>query len=218
MKNEGANPMRKYTLPELGYPYDALEPHISETMLRLHHQKHHAGYVQKSNACISKLAAQRAGERDDDSIETLEKKLAFNLSGHVLHSLFWRNLAPTGGGEPAGTLREQIETDFGELGAFRAQMTSVAQTIMGSGWAALTWEPLAGRLLLNQIYDHQSNLSQASLPIMVLDAWEHAYYLQYRNEKDDYFEAIWNVWNWQDIAERFERAKSLDLGLDRAAT
>jgi Fe-Mn family superoxide dismutase len=185
MKNEGANPMRKYTLPELGYPYDALEPHISETMLRLHHQKHHAGYVQKSNACISKLAAQRAGERDDDSIETLEKKLAFNLSGHVLHSLFWRNLAPTGGGEPAGTLREQIETDFGELGAFRAQMTSVAQTIMGSGWAALTWD---------------------------------AYYLQYRNEKDDYFEAIWNVWNWQDIAERFERAKSLDLGLDRAAT
>ena len=208
--------MSKYTLPELAYGYSALEPHVSGKVMELHHGKHHAAYVKNANAAIDQLDKARAGS-DFTRLAALEKALAFNLSGHVLHSIFWRNLSPQGGGRPDGKLAQAIDRDFGTFEKFRAQFTEVASTIMGSGWAALVWEPLGQRLLVTQIYDHQSNLSQSGVPLLVLDAWEHAYYLQYENRKNEFFEAVWNLWNWRDVAARFETARKLDMQLPGTA-
>jgi len=208
--------MTKYTLPELQYDYSALEPHISGKIMELHHDKHHAGYVKGANDTLEKLGEAREKE-DFTRLASMEKALAFNLSGHVLHSLFWQNLTPKGGGEPKGELGEQIRKDFGGFTAFKRQLTEAASTIMGSGWGAVVWEPLAGRLLTTQIYDHQSNLAQAGVPILVLDAWEHAYYLQYENRKTDFFQAVWNIWNWKDVADRFAVVQHLDVAIQGAA-
>ena len=136
---------------------------------------------------------------------------------HVLYSLFWQNLAPRAGGEPTGALADQIARDFGGFSRFRAELNSAAATIMGSGWAALTWDPLSKRLLTAQIHDHQNEITQGGVPILVLDAWEHAYYLQYGPEKKTYFDAIWNVWNWADAGRRFESVRGIDLALRQAA-
>jgi Fe-Mn family superoxide dismutase len=204
--------MPTYTLPDLRYDFGALEPHISGKIMELHHDKHHAGYVKGANQALEKL--DEARDKDDFTrLGALEKSLAFNLSGHVLHSLFWQNLTPKGGGEPDGELGKAIARDFGSFSKMRKQLTEAASTIMGSGWGALVWEPLAGKLLTTQIYDHQSNLAQGGVPILVLDAWEHAYYLQYQNKKTDFFEAVWSVWNWEDVGERFLGVRSLDVAL-----
>jgi superoxide dismutase, Fe-Mn family len=208
--------MTSYKLPQLRYDYGALEPHISGTIMELHHDKHHAAYVKGANDALDKLGEAREKE-DFTRLGALEKSLAFNLSGHVLHSLFWQNLTPKGGGEPGGELAETIRRDFGSFANLKRQLTETASTIMGSGWGALVWEPLAGRMMTTQIYDHQSNLSQAGVPLLVLDAWEHAYYLQYKNVKTDFFKAVWNVWNWEDVAERFEAVRSLDVAIADAA-
>jgi len=208
--------MAQYTLPDLPYDYDALEPYISEKIMRLHHDKHHFAYVAGANQALDALAEARA--RDDFSrTAALERQLAFNVSGHVLHSLFWQNLAPRAGGEPTGALADQVKRDFGDFSRFRAELISAAATIMGSGWAALTWDPLSKRLLTAQIHDHQNEITQGGVPILVLDAWEHAYYLQYGPEKKTYFEAIWNVWNWADAGRRFESVRGIDLALKQAA-
>jgi Fe-Mn family superoxide dismutase len=204
--------MPTYTLPELTYDYSALEPHISAKILALHHGKHHAAYVKGANTTLEKLEEARA-KGDFASLAALERALAFHVSGHVLHALFWTNLGPKAGGRPEGALGTAIDRDFGSFDAFKRQLTEAAATTMGSGWAALGWEPLAGKLLVTQIYDHQSNVAQGSAPIMVLDAWEHAYYLQYENRKTEFFDAIWNVWNWTAIARRFE-----DVTTPRART
>ncbi len=208
--------MALYRLPDLEYDFGALEPHISGRIMELHHGKHHAAYVKGANETLEKLDAARQ-EEDFSRLGALEKALAFHLSGHVLHSLFWRNLAPNGGGRPLGELAHAIDRDFGGFAKLRRQMTEVAATVMGSGWSALVWEPVGKRLLTTQIYDHQSNLSQGGLPIMVLDAWEHAYYLQYQNRKTEFFEAVWNVWDWEDIGGRFESVSSAKLDLVGAA-
>jgi Fe-Mn family superoxide dismutase len=208
--------MAKYTLPDLPYDYGALEPHISGKIMQLHHDKHHRAYVTGANAALDALADARA--RDDFSrTAALERSLAFNVSGHVLHSLFWQNLAPRAGGEPTGPLADQITRDFGAFARFRAELISAAATIMGSGWAALTWDPLSKRLLTAQIHDHQNEITQGGVPILVLDAWEHAYYLQYGPEKKTYFDAVWNVWNWADASRRFESVRGIDLALRQAA-
>jgi Fe-Mn family superoxide dismutase len=209
--------MANYTLPDLQFDYGALEPHISGRIMELHHGKHHAAYVKKANLTLGQLDEAR-GEEAYDRIPYLERALAFNLSGHVLHSIFWQCLVPKGAGRPAGDLARQVEQDFGSFDAFKKQMTEVAGSIMGSGWAALVWEPLGRRLLVTQIYDHQSNLAQAGIPLMVIDAWEHAYYLQYENRKADFFEALWNVWNWADISSRFEAARKTELALRSVAS
>jgi len=202
--------MSKYVLPDLGYDYAALEPHISATLLELHHSKHHAAYVKQANETLEKL--DEARDRGDFTrIPAFEKSLAFNLSGHVLHSVFWRNLAPKAGGRPSGDFARAIERDFGGFDKMKAQLTSAASTVMGSGWGALVYEPLAARLLTCQIYDHQSNLTQGGTPLMVIDAWEHAYYLQYKNQKQAFFDAVWNLWNWSDIAARYQAATAVDL-------
>src|SRR5262245_60412800 len=204
--------MARYSLPELPYDYAALEPHVSGKLMELHHQKHHATYVKNDEETIDKLDENRE-KNELTRLGALETALAGNPSGHVLHSIFWQILAPKVGGPPQGELAQALKEDFGSFEAFKKQLTEVASTIMGSGWAALVWEPIGKRLLTTQIYDHQSNLSQGGVPLMVLDAWEHAYYLQYQNRKTDFFQAAWNLWNWPDIAARFEAARELDVQL-----
>ena len=208
--------MTRYTLPPLPYDYAALEPHISGEIMELHHDKHHQAYVDGANKAIEALVEARAKD-DLKNVATLERQLAFNVSGHILHSIFWRNLSPKGGGRPGGGLGLSIERDFGSFGAFEKQLRQVAATIMGSGWAALIWDPVSRRLGTTQIYDHQSNVTQAGVPLLVLDAWEHAYYLQYRTKKTDYFAALSNLWNWEDVEQRLVRAQRLDLGLENVA-
>ncbi|HEX4819288.1 MAG TPA: superoxide dismutase [Acidimicrobiales bacterium] len=199
-----------YTLPDLSYDFGALEPHISARIMELHHDKHHATYVKGANTALEKLAELR-GKGEFATISMLEKNLAFNVSGHVLHSIFWTNLSPQGGGQPEGALSNTIDSTFGGFDAFKSQMTQAASTIQGSGWALASWEPMAGRLIVQQVYDHQGNHGQGTIPLLAIDAWEHAYYLQYENRKADFFEAIWNVVNWDDVARRFEAARSSEL-------
>ena len=208
--------MARYALPELRYDYAALEPHVSGKLLELHHQKHHAAYVKNANETIEKLEENRE-KNDFTRLGALEKALAFNLSGHVLHSIFWQNLAPKAGGQPDGELASAIKQDFGSFESFKSLLTETASTIMGSGWGVLMWEPVAQRLVTCQVYDHQSNLNQGGMPLMVIDAWEHAYYLQYQNQKAAFFKAVWQLWNWKDIAARHASAKRLDLALTSAA-
>jgi Fe-Mn family superoxide dismutase len=204
--------MANYTLPDLRYDYGALEPHISGKIMEIHHDKHHAAYVKGANTALERLDEAR-NKKDFSRLAALQKALAFNLSGHVLHSLFWQNLTPKGGGRPSGELAAAIAEHFGSFEKLKKQMTEVAGTIMGSGWAVLVWEPVGKRLLTTQIYDHQSNLAQGGMPILVLDAWEHAFYLQYQNRKTEFFDAIWNCWNWKDVAERFDAARSFNMEL-----
>jgi Fe-Mn family superoxide dismutase len=208
--------MPQYKLPDLRYDYGALEPHISGRIMELHHDKHHAGYVKGANTTLEKLDEARSKD-DYAGVPALERALAFHLSGHVLHSLFWQNLTPKAEKRPTGDLDAQIRNDFGGFEKLKKQMNEVAATIMGSGWAALVWEPVGQRLLTAQIYDHQSNIAQGGIPLMVIDAWEHAFYLQYQNRKTEFFEAIWNCWNWSDVAERFASARSLNVEVVGAA-
>jgi Fe-Mn family superoxide dismutase len=202
--------MPAYTLPELPYDYAALEPHYSAQVLELHHDKHHAAYVKGANDTLEKLEAARA-KGDFDAIVGLQKSMAFNVSGHVLHSLFWKNLSPDGGGKPEGELAAAIETFFGDFEAFKAQLAAATTSVQGSGWGALAWEPTGQRLIVEQVYDHQGNVGNGSGPLLVIDAWEHAYYLQYKNVRADYVDAIWEIVNWSDVAERFERVRRFTL-------
>ena len=208
--------MPKYKLPDLSYDYGALEPHIAGKIMELHHGKHHANYVKGANSALEQL--DEARQKDDfGRLAALEHALAFNLSGHILHSIFWKNMGPKSGGTPQGDFAGAIQRDFGDFGRFRKQLTEVASTIMGSGWAALVFEPIGKKLLITQIYDHQSNLAQAGVPLMVIDAWEHAYYLHYQNRKTEFFDAVWQVWNWQDIAARYASAIQLKIDIGKAA-
>jgi Fe-Mn family superoxide dismutase len=190
----------------LPYDYGALEPYYDGKVLELHHGKHHATYVNGLNQTLERLAEVRDRE-EFESIVGLEKALAFNLSGHVLHSLFWTNLSPQGGDEPDGELRDALDRCFGSFTSFRRQLSHSTLTVQGSGWGALAWEPLGQRLVIEQIYDHQNNVVPGSLPLLVIDAWEHAYYLQYRNRRADYVESIWNILHWPAVQERFERCR-----------
>ena len=202
--------MPQYTLPDLPYDYGALEPHYSAEILELHHDKHHAAYVKGANGALEKLGhARETGTFD--TINQLQKNLAFNLSGHVLHSLFWQNMSPEGGDKPEGDLAAAIDDSFGSFEGFRSQMSEAALNVQGSGWGALTWEPLGQRLIVEQVYDHQSNVGQGAPPLLVLDMWEHAYYLQFKNVKADWVDAFWNIVNWPDVAARFTRARGLKL-------
>ncbi|HVT78907.1 MAG TPA: superoxide dismutase [Acidimicrobiales bacterium] len=202
--------MTTYTLPDLPYDYSALEPHISGRIMELHHDKHHAAYVKGANTALEQLADSR--DKDDfAALAQLERNLAFNVSGHVLHSVFWTNLSPDGGGDPSGALADALGQTFGGVGRFRKHMKQAAATIQGSGWALASWEPMAQRIVVQQVHDHQGQHGQGSIPLLAIDAWEHAYYLQYENNKADFFEAIWNVVNWSDVAARFEAARAADL-------
>ena len=204
--------MARYSLPELPYDYAALEPWYSAEVLELHHAKHHAAYVKGANDAIEALAAARDSD-DFAQLTMLEKNLAFHLSGHVLHSVLWANLAADGGGEPTGELAAAIAEHFDSFDRFRRHLTAATVSVQGVGWGALAWEPTGQRLVVEQVYDHQGNIGQAAIPLLVIDSWEHAYYLQYRNVKADYVEAMWHLVNWPDVARRFDVARSSALTL-----
>ncbi len=200
-----------YSLPPLGYAYDAFEPLLSSEIVELHYSAHHAGYVKGANKAVDDLAEARSTARYD-SIGQLERNLAFHFSGHVLHSLLWRNLSPTGGGAPDGDLAEAIERHFGSPAMLKAQFNAVCSTLQGSGWGAMCWDPLGRQLVIEQIYDHQNNVGPA-LPILVIDMWEHAYYLQFRNRKEEWLEVYWQLVDWQDVARRFATVRQAGIGL-----
>ena len=196
-----------YTLPDLDYDYGALAPHIAPEIMELHHSKHHAAYVAGANTALEQLAAAR-DKGEFGAIPKLEKDLAFHLGGHINHSVFWKNMSPDGGGEPDGDVAAAIDEYFGSFAGFKGQFNAAANSIQGSGWSMLVWDTLGQRLNINQLFDQQGNLPVGQLPILQLDMWEHAFYLQYKNVKGDYVTAWWNVVNWADVAARFAAAKA----------
>ena len=204
--------MLTYTLPDLPYDYAALEPHISARIMELHHDKHHATYVSGANTALEKLAEARTSG-DLTYINQLEKNLAFNLGGHVNHSVFWTNMSPDGGDKPTGELASAIDEFFGSFDGFRAQFTAAATGLQGSGWAVLGWDPLGSKLLIHQLFDQQGNKVLGTIPVLQLDMWEHAFYLDYFNVKADYVKAWWNIVNWDNAAQRFEAARQHTAGL-----
>jgi len=200
-----------YTLPELPYDFAALEPHISGTIMELHHSKHHQAYVTGANTALEQLAAARdAG--DLANVNKLEKDLAFNLGGHINHSVFWQNLSPNGGGAPEGELAAALADSFGSIDAFRAHFTATALGVQGSGWAVLAWDSIGDRPVIFQLFDQQGNAPLGVIPLLQLDVWEHAYYLDYRNVRADYVKAFWEIVNWADVQERFIRAQVATKG------
>ncbi|CAB4637138.1 MAG: superoxide dismutase [Actinobacteria bacterium] len=204
--------MTKYTLPDLDYDFAALEPHISGRIMQLHHGKHHAAYVAGANTTLD-LMAEARDKNDLTWINKLQKDLAFNLGGHVNHSIFWKNLSASGGDKPTGELAAAIDEFFGSFDGFRAHFTANAMGIQGSGWSILAWDVLGQRLIIEQLYDQQGNLVAASVPLLMLDMWEHAFYLDYQNVKADYVSAFWNIVSWKDVQARFEAARGQTKGL-----
>ena len=203
--------MEKYVLPELSYDYGQLEPNISGRIMELHHSKHHQAYVTGANTALEQLAEARE-KNDFANINKLQKDLAFHLSGHINHSIFWKNLSPNSGA-PEGELAAAIDEYFGSFAAFQAHFNAAALGIQGSGWAFLAWDSIGKRLIIEQLYDQQSNIATASIPLLMLDMWEHAFYLDYVNVKGDYVKAFWNIVNWSDVQARFDAARTKTEGL-----
>jgi Fe-Mn family superoxide dismutase len=195
-----------YTLPELDYDYAALAPHISATIMELHHSKHHKAYVDGANMALEKLAEARE-KNDFANINKLQKDLAFHLGGHTNHSIFWKNLTPGSEERPTGELAAAIDEFFGSFDAFKAQFNAVALGLQGSGWAFLAWDALGKNLIIEQLYDQQGNIAAGTIPLLMLDMWEHAFYLDYKNVKGDYVTAFWNIINWADVSARFDAAR-----------
>ena len=195
-----------YVLPELAYSYDALAPYISEDLLRLHHDKHHAAYVNGANIILEKLDKSRIDNTDFDTKATF-KELSFHIGGHILHSLFWKNLAPKsehGGGEPSMAIKKIIDEEYGSFDRFKKLFSQTAASVEGSGWAALTFCRQTNRPIIMQVEKHNINIYPAFKIIMVLDVWEHAYYLDYKNDRVKFIEAFWNIVNWNEINKRLE--------------
>ena len=195
-----------YSLPNLDYKYKELEPYISEEQLRLHHQKHHKGYVNKANAILEKIEKARKENLDLDTKSVL-KDFSFNAGGHFLHSLFWSNLAPAGkggGGKPGRMAAYMIENQMGGFERFKREFSQTALSVEGSGWVALGFCKETGRPMIMQIEKHNVNIYPTFEILMVLDVWEHAYYLDYKNERSRFIEAFWNIVNWEAVNNRLE--------------
>ena len=193
--------IKSFTLPNLPYDYAALAPYISEQQLKLHHDKHHQAYVNGGNAAFEKLDKARKENAEID-VKAALKELSFNVGGHILHSIFWTNLAPAGkggGGNPSGAIADLIDRNFGSFERFKKEFTMAATSVEGSGWAALALHPCVDRPLIMQIEKHNVNVFPTFQILMVLDVWEHAYYLDYKNERPKFVEAFWNVVNWDAV-------------------
>ena len=196
-----------HELPALPYAYDALEPHIDEATVRVHHDAHHAGYVKGLNNAESKLAAAREAG-DFALVKHWSRELAFHGSGVLLHTLYWENMGPAAtSGAAGGPLLEQIDKDFGSFDAFKAQFTKATAAVEGSGWGLLVWNPTFQKLEVLQTEKHQNLTQWGVKPILVCDVWEHAYYLKYQNKRGAYIGAWWNVVNWADVQAKFDAAK-----------
>jgi Fe-Mn family superoxide dismutase len=196
---------RFYVLPDLPYAYNALEPYISETQLKLHHDKHHAAYVKGANTLLEKLDKARQDGTDLDMKATL-KEISFNVGGHTLHSLFWTNMAPADktSKEPTGKLADALKSEFGSFERFKKEFSAAANSAEGSGWAALALCGKTYRPVIMQIEKHNVNVVPNERLLMVMDVWEHAYYLDYKNERAKFVEAFWNIVNWNEVGKRLE--------------
>jgi len=194
-----------YALPKLPYDYKDLAPHISEEQLTIHHDKHHQGYVNGANAILEKIEKTRKEGIDLDMKSTL-KVLSFNIGGHILHSLFWPNLAATdkGGGKPGGVLGDNIDKEFGSFERFKKEFSQAAVSVEGSGWAALSFCKQTKRPIIMQIEKHNTNVYPTFRILMILDVWEHAYYLDYKNQRAKFVDAFWNIVNWDEVNKRLE--------------
>jgi len=196
---------RLFTLPKLPYGYTALAPYISEEQLTLHHQKHHQAYVTGANAILEKFDKARKDNTDLD-MKATTKELSFHIGGYRLHTLFWENLAPAGaggGGLPKGELAKAIDTEFGKFDRFKKEFTQAASGVEGSGWAVLTYCMNTGRLLIMQLEKHNVNVIPGYRILMAIDVWEHAYYLDYKNDRAKFIEAFWSLVNWNEVNARF---------------
>ena len=200
--------MKKVELPPLPYDYGALEPVISKQIMTLHHDKHHAAYVNGANVALEKLEKSRKGEMEIDVKATL-RDLSFNMSGHVLHSVFWPNMKSNGGGNPGGKIADQIIEDFGSVDAFKKEFSAAAKTCEGNGWAVLTWHGDSKQLLVVQLEKHNLNAIAGGAPLLVLDVWEHAYYLSYLNDRAKYVDNWWQIVNWEDVEKKFQELLNL---------
>ncbi|XP_026360938.2 superoxide dismutase [Mn], mitochondrial isoform X1 [Ursus maritimus] len=198
---------QKHSLPDLPYDYGALEPHINAQIMQLHHSKHHATYVNNLNAIEEKYL--EALEKGDITAQVaLQPGLKFNGGGHINHSIFWTNLSPKGGGEPKGELLEAIKRDFGSFEKFKEKLTTVSVGVQGSGWGWLGFNKEQGRLQIAACSNQDPLQGTTGLiPLLGIDVWEHAYYLQYKNVRPDYLKAIWNVINWENVTERYMACK-----------
>lgn len=206
-------PAGGHRLPPLPYPYDALEPVISATLLRLHHDRHHRSYVEGLNrAELMLVEARRRG--DFSLVKHWEREIAFHGSGHILHSIYWANMTPWGGGGPGRLVKEKVTTSFGSLSTFKEQFSRAAQDVEASGWAVLVWQPSFGRLEILTAEKHQNLTQWGVIPILVLDVWEHAYYLDYQNRRRDYIDAWWQLVNWAEVERRLRLALQASVPLE----
>jgi len=211
------NTTPKFKLLPLGYAYDALEPAYSAELLELHYASHHQAYVDGLNRALGGLTEMR-GQGDFVRINQLQQDLAFHYAGNLLHSLFWRNLEPNEGAPPSGQLESRIKAAFGSTDAFRRQFGAAGTALQGSGWVALVFDPVQENLLIEQIHDHENRSAKGAVPLLVMDMWEHAYYLQYRNRKEKWIVAFWELVNWADVARRLDYALCIDLALKVGAS
>jgi Fe-Mn family superoxide dismutase len=198
-----------HKLPPLPYAYDALEPYIDEQTMKLHHDIHHNGYVTGLNNAEAKLAEARA-TGDFGLVKHWEREAAFHGSGHLLHSIFWPNMiaASEAKAAPDGALAEAIDRDFGSFEAFKAQFVAASIAVEGSGWGILAYRPADDKLVVLTAEKHQNLTQWGVAPLLVLDVWEHAYYLKYQNRRGEYVKNFFNIINWDDVATRYEKARS----------
>jgi len=194
-----------YEWPKLPYGYKDLEPYISEQQLIIHHQKHHQSYVNGANMILEKLDKARH-QAVDIEMKAILKSLSFNIGGHVMHSLFWPNLTPANktGGKPGGVIADKLEKEFGSFNRFKEEFTQTAASVEGSGWAALSYCKKTNRPIIMQIEKHNTNVYPMFRILMVLDVWEHAYYLDYKNDRAKFIDAFWNIVNWDVVNQRIE--------------
>ena len=200
-----------YTLPDLPYAYDALEPHIDAKTMEIHHTKHHNTYVTKLNAAIeghdlAKLPVEELLRKIDEVPSDKKQAVINNGGGHANHSLFWKVMSPNGGGEPSGDIAKEINNTFGSFEAFKEEFTNAALGRFGSGWAWLIVNK-NGKIEVINTLNQDSPLMEGHTPILGLDVWEHAYYLNYQNRRPDYVAAFWNVVNWEKVEENYKAAK-----------
>ncbi|BDB02197.1 superoxide dismutase [Clostridium botulinum] len=194
-----------HTLPNLNYDYNALEPHYDEQTLKIHHDIHHKTYVYGLNKAEQKL--QEARESGDFTlIKHWEREIAFHGSGHILHTLFWENMTPNGNLNPEGSAIERIKQDFGDYEKFKKQFTEAAIAVEGSGWTILAWNPMFQKLVILQAEKHQNLTQWGVVPLLILDLWEHAYYLKYQNRRAEFINAWWNIVNWDIVNTRYDNA------------
>ncbi|KOY67344.1 superoxide dismutase [Clostridium sporogenes] len=192
-----------HTLPNLNYDYNALEPHYDEKTLKIHHDIHHKAYVDGLNKAEQKLEEVRESG-DFTLIKHWEKEIAFHGSGHILHTLFWENMIPNGKLNPEGSVIERIKQDFGDYEKFKKQFTEAAIAVEGSGWTILAWNPMFQKLVILQAEKHQNLTQWGVVPLLILDLWEHAYYLKYQNRRSEFINAWWNIVNWDIVNTRYD--------------